>query len=169
MKTPDFRQNQQQKLVSSILRSMHKKIFVLIVVDQITKLIFNRRDFFIGLVHFHLVRNFGLGFSLNFGLLPNLIIISAALLFFVYYYFSHRAELSWLGKIVFVLIFAGATSNIIDRLYLGYVRDFIDLGLGFTFNLADAMIVVGLILILFIQHHDGAGFTQSKPKDIIDT
>ncbi|MEJ0021707.1 MAG: signal peptidase II [Candidatus Doudnabacteria bacterium] len=138
---------------------MHKKIFALIVVDQITKLIFSPRDFFVGFMHVHLVKNYGLGFSLNFGLLPNLIIVAAALIFFLYYYFSHQAELSWRGKIVFVLIFAGAISNIIDRLYLGYVRDFLDLGLGFTFNLADAFVVIGLIIIIF---------TQSKPKDIIE-
>ena len=130
---------------------MHKKIFVLIVIDQITKLIFSSRDFFIGPLHVHLVKNFGLGFSLNFGVLTNIIIITIALIFFLYYYVSHRKALSWRGKIVFVLIFAGAISNIIDRLYFGYVRDFIDLGLGFTFNLADAMIVLGLVLIFIVN------------------
>ena len=130
---------------------MHRKIFALIVIDQITKLIFSPRDFFVGFIHFHLVKNFGLGFGLNFGLLINLIVISAALLFFIYYYFLHRRELSYWARIIFVLILAGAISNIIDRLYLGYVRDFIDVGLGFTFNLADAMIVIGLVLIVFKQ------------------
>lgn len=132
---------------------------MLIVFDQVTKLIFSPRDFFVGFIHVHLLKNYGLGFSMDFGLLPNLIIIAAALVFFLYYYFSHQRELSWWGKIVFVLILSGATSNIIDRLYLGYVRDFLDLGLGFTFNLADAFVVIGLIIILF---------TQSKPKDIIE-
>lgn len=130
---------------------MHKKIFLLIVIDQITKLIFSSRDFFVGAWHVHLVKNYGLGFGLNFGLIPNLIIISVALIFFLYYYFFHRAKLSWLGKIIFVLILAGAISNIADRLYLGFVRDYLDLGLGFTFNLADAMVIAGLIMILFIQ------------------
>jgi len=130
---------------------MHKKIFALIVLDQITKLIFSPRDFFIGPVHFHLAKNYGLGFALNFGLLPNLIIISAALGFFVYYYLSNRKQLSRLGQLFFSLVLAGAVSNIVDRLYLGYVRDFLDFGLGFTFNLADAMIVVGLILIFSVN------------------
>jgi signal peptidase II len=124
-------------------------IFLLIVLDQITKLIFSSRDFFLGPVHVHLVKNFGLGFSLDFGPLVNLLVIVIALGIFLYYYFNHRTELSWLGRIIFVLILAGAISNIIDRLYLGYVRDFIDIGLGFTFNLADAMIVIGLVKIFF--------------------
>ena len=133
-------------------------IFLLIVLDQITKLIFSSRDFFFGPLHIHAVKNFGLGFSLNFGLLPNLILITAALAFFIYYYFSHHLAFARWGKIMFVLILAGAISNIIDRLYLGYVRDFLDIGLDFTFNLADAFVVLGLIIILF---------TQSKSKNIM--
>src|SRR3989344_2848272 len=128
---------------------MPKKIFAIIVLDQITKLIFSSRDFFIGPLHIHLVKNFGLGFGLNFGLLLNLMVVALALIFFVYYYFSHRPELSVLGKLAFALIFFGALSNIIDRLYLGHVRDFLDLGLGFTFNVADVFVVAGLIIILF--------------------
>ena len=138
---------------------MHKKIFALILVDQITKLIFSSRDFFppeadpplAGFFRIHLVKNYGLGFSLNFGLVPNLILITAALGFFIYYYYKNRLNLSWLGKIFFSLIIAGALSNVIDRVYLGHVRDFLDLGLGFTFNFADAMIVCGLVLVLFTQ------------------
>lgn len=129
--------------------------FMLIVLDQITKLVFSPRDFFFGPVHVHLVKNYGLGFSLNFGLLPNLIVIGAALLFFLHYYFSNRQKLSWYGKIVFVLILSGAISNILDRVYLGYVRDFLDLGLGFTFNLADGLVMLGLVVVLFTQIKSG--------------
>ena len=139
---------------------MHKKIFALILIDQITKLIFWNRDFFLGPIHIHLVKNYGLGFGLNFTPLINLSIIGIALLFFVYYYWRHHLSLSWTGKIIFALILSGAISNIIDRLYLGYVRDFLDLGLGFTFNFADALIVLGLLGLLF---------TQSIRKAIIDT
>lgn len=138
---------------------MHKKIFVLVIIDQVTKLIFWSRDFFAGPLHLHPVKNMGLGFGVNFGLLPNLIIIAAALVYFIYYYFTQRGQFGILTHLSFTLVLAGAVSNIIDRLYLGYVRDFLDLGLGFTFNLADAMIVAGLILILFkpTRHEDYLG------------
>lgn len=141
---------------------MHKKIFGLILIDQITKLFFWPRDFFLlkadqlltGLfqIHFHPVKNFGLAFSVNFGTLTNILILSAAILFFVYYYLKNNLRASGAGNMVFILIIAGAISNIIDRLYLGYVRDFIDLGLGFTFNLADVFIAVGLIGILISRN-----------------
>lgn len=138
----------QPRILASCTR-MHKKVFGLILLDQITKLIFWPRDFYISFVHVHPVKNFGLGFSLDFGVLGNLIVLGAALAFFIYYFFKHRMQMDFLGRIAFALILAGALSNIIDRLYLGYVRDFLDVGLGFTFNLADAIIVIGLILILF--------------------
>jgi signal peptidase II len=126
---------------------MHRWIFGLIVFDQITKLIFSSRDFFFGPIHFHLVKNSGLGFSLNFGLLTNLIIIAVALIYFLYYYYFQHPN-----KIAYVLILSGAISNIVDRLYLGYVRDFLDIGLGFTFNLADVFIVLGIITIVLFSH-----------------
>jgi signal peptidase II len=81
------------------------------------------------------------------------------LFFLAFYFYRHRHEFSSLIETGFILIFAGAISNIFDRLYLGYVRDFLDLGLGFTFNMADVFVVMGLLIILF---------TQSKPKVIIE-
>ena len=124
---------------------MHRKVFALILLDQITKLVFSSRDFFFGPVHFHPVKNFALAFSVDFGQLSNLVLIAAALVFFIYYYFSFRNQLGFATKIFFMLIFAGAISNLVDRLYLGYVRDFLDLGLGFTFNLADVFLAAGLL------------------------
>ncbi len=131
---------------------MHKKIFALILLDQITKLLLWPRDFFMGPLRVHQVKNFGLAFSLDFGLVNNLIIISLALIFFLYYFYTNDLKDSHKGKIIFALILAGAISNIVDRIYLGYVRDYLDFGLAFTFNLADAMIVVGLFLLLISEN-----------------
>jgi signal peptidase II len=130
---------------------MHKYVFVFILIDQITKLIFWSRDFFIGPLHIHSMKNYGLGFSINFGLIPNVLIIVAALIFFIYYYWHSRKNLNWFYELFFILIFAGAISNLADRIYLGYVRDFFDLGLNFTFNLADLFLAIGLLGILLSQ------------------
>lgn len=116
--------------------------------DQITKVLLSSRDFFLGPMHFHLLKNYGLSFGVNLGLLLNTIIIAAAFIFFSSYasrYWKNR-QFDW----SLLLVIAGAASNLIDRLWLGYVRDFWDIGLGFTFNLADMFIVLGL-LILFLQ------------------
>ncbi len=47
----------------------------------------------------------------------------------------------------------GAFGNLIDRLRLGYVTDWIDIGAWPVFNIADASIVTGLVILawLFIQ------------------
>ena len=139
---------------------MHKKVLGLILVDQIAKLIFWSRDFFIGPIHVHSIKNFGLAFNLNFGMLANIIIMLAALGFFIYYYVTNIHTPSLWISISFALIFAGAIANLADRLYLGYVRDFLDLGLGFTFNLADAFLVVGLIGFLVYYQEPRAHFSD---------
>jgi signal peptidase II len=141
----DFALSQRLQLVSRTQNKLKNsfKFLLLVIVDQITKLIFSSRDFFLGPIHFHEVKNFGLSFSLDFGLIINLSLVVAALAFFLYY-FRYRVGL--------YLILAGAISNILDRIYFGYVRDFIDIGL-FTFNLADAFIVMGLVWLLFEPDH----------------
>jgi signal peptidase II len=50
------------------------------------------------------------------------------------------------------LLIGGAIGNLIDRLLFGYVRDFIDVGVGslrfWTFNIADAGISFGILILL---------------------
>jgi len=47
-----------------------------------------------------------------------------------------------------ILIFSGALSNLIDRLHYGCIVDFIDLKFWPVFNLADAFITIGGIMII---------------------
>lgn len=67
---------------------------------------------------------------------------------------------SWITTLALGLLFGGAIGNFIDRVTLGYVRDFFDLGVGgwrwYIFNVADAAISVAiclLFLIAFIAPH----------------
>ena len=50
------------------------------------------------------------------------------------------------------LLLGGAVGNLIDRLRLGYVVDFIDVGIGdwrfYTFNLADSAITCSILLLV---------------------
>lgn len=50
------------------------------------------------------------------------------------------------------LLLGGALGNLTDRLRLGYVIDFVDIGLGdlrfYTFNLADAAISTAIVMLL---------------------
>jgi signal peptidase II len=52
------------------------------------------------------------------------------------------------------LLLGGATSNLIDRLRIGYVVDFIDIGIGtvrfFTFNIGDSAISLAILMLLIL-------------------
>ena len=51
------------------------------------------------------------------------------------------------GKLALGLVFGGTIGNLIDRLRLGRVTDFIDVGFWPTFNVADSAVTVGVILL----------------------
>jgi signal peptidase II len=46
------------------------------------------------------------------------------------------------------LVIGGSLSNLIDRVRLGHVTDFLDLRFWPAFNLADSFIVVGVAILL---------------------
>ncbi|MEA2608653.1 MAG: signal peptidase [Chloroflexota bacterium] len=52
------------------------------------------------------------------------------------------------------LLLGGAVGNVIDRLRLGYVVDFVDIGVGnlrwYTFNVADAAISTSIVLLVAV-------------------
>ena len=54
-----------------------------------------------------------------------------------------------LYNVSFILILSGAFGNAIDRVFLGFVRDFIKLDFVYfpIFNLADMLLVIGVILL----------------------
>lgn len=128
---------------------MHLAFIVLFVIDQITKVVYSSRDFFVLGFRFHPVKNYALPFGFDYGTMANFI-----LLFVVYIvagWFVTRIKNDSLmimaGKSLFL---SGAASNLADRLIYGYVRDYIDLNLGFVFNLADVFIILGLAIIMLV-------------------
>lgn len=67
----------------------------------------------------------------------------------------HSKAKRGLEKLALSLILGGALSNIWDRFYHGYVIDFIDFHIGslhyWAFNIADAAIVLGILLVFYYQ------------------
>jgi signal peptidase II len=87
---------------------------------------------------FRIIKNTGVAFSFLSGINP--IFIALVLVVLLKY---------WRKNIWFVLIFAGGISNLIDRIRLGYVVDFIDLKFWPVFNLADVFITLGVLSISY--------------------
>jgi signal peptidase II len=61
----------------------------------------------------------------------------------------------WLLSTALGLLLGGALGNLIDRIRLGYVIDFVDTGLGdlrwYTFNVADSAISTSIVLLIGIS------------------
>jgi len=60
----------------------------------------------------------------------------------------------WLLRLALGLQLGGALGNLVDRLRLGHVTDFIDIGPWYIFNLADLAIVTGVILFAIVLLRD---------------
>lgn len=71
----------------------------------------------------------------------------------IIYYYPHVEKEDWTLKLALGLQLAGATGNLIDRLNMGKVTDFISIGAFPVFNVADASITIGVIVLLLGVWH----------------
>jgi signal peptidase II len=83
-----------------------------------------------------------------------LTLVSLVALGLVIYYFFKTPSSQRFMKISLSVILAGALGNLIDRVFRGYVIDFLDFHIKTrhwpSFNVADACITVGAFLLIFI-------------------
>ena len=84
-------------------------------------------------------------------------IISVVILIWIFRLKAHEKQTG----LALCLIFGGAIGNLIDRVYLGYVIDFIQVWLGSypwpAFNLADAAISVGAFFLILTSFKSEQG------------
>ncbi len=134
-------------------------VFILILFDQITKYIVSsllmNNDLIIikNLLKFSYIENEGAAFGILKGNLLFLIVISI----FLIYYIIKEIKSNKNNSIIYTysLILSGALGNLIDRIFRGYVIDFI----SFTFfkkemavfNVADSYITIGAFLLIFFM------------------
>ena len=136
--------------------SINLPVLFLFVLDRLAKLWFVKNpDFFkeavAGFLSFQLEKNFGVAFGLPLNktltviLTVIIIIILISILLKLYY-----KKNVWL-VFSLSLIILGAGSNLIDRLKYGFVVDYINVPFFTVFNLADAMISLGVVLVISQQ------------------
>jgi signal peptidase II len=54
-----------------------------------------------------------------------------------------------LSRLSLGLLLGGTMGNLVDRIHLGYVTDFIDFGYWPAFNVADASVTIGVIIFVY--------------------
>jgi len=136
---------------------------IVVILDQITKEIIDRSlelsqyiTIIPNFVDIHYIRNTGAAFGIMSRLpdgarIPFLVGVSIVAMALILYLFV-KAESNRKNYIFSLsLILAGALGNLIDRIWLGEVRDFIDLHIYNLhwpiFNVADSAITIGIILL----------------------
>jgi len=99
-------------------------------------------------------QNPGVAFSLFEGYTLITIFIPFVVLIFVLYFFIK--EKTYIKKFSLGLILIGGTSNLLERIFIGKVTDFIDFHIKNyhypTFNLADVYITLGLVFYLYFYY-----------------
>jgi signal peptidase II len=106
------------------------------------------------------VRNVGASFGLFPGNVHVLIAVSSLAVLVVVYLAIRSRRRPW-SMLCLGLILGGALGNLYDRLRLGEVIDFVDVGIGShrwpVFNVADIAVTVGVFLLLieFLRRGDG--------------
>ncbi len=94
-----------------------------------------------------LVHNFGAAYGILQNQQTFLLSVSIMVILFSCYFFIKCANSVWLKwSMVFLLI--GALGNFSNRLFLGYVIDFIDIKIFPLFNLADISINIAILLFI---------------------
>lgn len=123
---------------------------LVIVLDQLTKYVafHSRPALLFSRLGVRTFKNFNFAFSLP---LPGWLmygLYAAVLLVIGRYLFVHWGKFSGPTRLGWLMIVAGAVSNIVERLALGYVRDFLMINTGFL-NFADVAILLGISLLIF--------------------
>lgn len=137
-----------------------------LVLDQLTKWLVSTR-LLLGepvpvlgdVVRLTLVHNRGAAFGLFPGSRLPFIIVSILAIAVVLYLFQRDAYRSGLSRVLLGGILGGALGNLIDRARLGYVVDFIEVGVGSlkwpVFNVADSAVTLGVIILAWFLTRPG--------------
>jgi signal peptidase II len=151
---------------------------LVVVLDQLSKLWIDAKRPQIELLPGFLDLSYVENIRAIFGLLhtrPEVIIALGiagvvVVLLFIYYF----PPVTTLGTVSFALILSGAVGNLIDRIRLGYVIDFISMHVRNVFhwpafNVADTALTVGIFALIYYFYKSGvfrkAYERNGKPQD----
>jgi signal peptidase II len=122
--------------------------------DQLTKHIVSSRLSLDDSVHvggplsIHHVHNSGIAFGLFSDATAIVTMLTAIAVGWMLLFFARSGARHPILPIALGLLIGGSASNLIDRVRLGYVTDFLDVEFWPAFNLADTFIVLGVLILL---------------------
>ena len=132
--------------------------FFIVLIDQLAKFLIKINfqlnesiPIIKNIFHLTYINNFGAGFGILQQQKWILIFISIMVIGIVFYYLDRIKEKEILLQVLVGFILGGTIGNLIDRLYYGYVIDFLDFRIWPIFNFADAFVTVGVIgLVIYL-------------------
>jgi len=99
-------------------------------------------------LHITYIRNSGAAFGILRGKQGFFLFTTIIALVLIFSYIRELKENNTLSALALALILGGALGNFLDRVFYGFVVDFIEVKINFPlFNIADSAIVIGIILI----------------------
>jgi signal peptidase II len=126
-----------------------------LVADQLTKRIVTQHVALddavrvVGPFTIHHVQNSGIAFGLFASATPIVTVLTALAVAWMVVFFARSGSRHPVLPVALGLLIGGSVSNLLDRIRLGHVTDFLDFRWWPAFNLADSFIVVG-VAILFL-------------------
>jgi signal peptidase II len=143
---------------------------VIISLDQYTKYLVRQNldlwtetwvpwDWMLPYVRIVHVQNTGVAFGMfqGFGDIFSIIAIIVALI--IVFYFPRVPASDWSLRLAMSLQLSGALGNLIDRLTIGHVTDFVSVGNFPVWNIADASITIGVVVLIL-----GVWITEIEEK-----
>lgn len=123
---------------------------LVLIIDQLTKyvILVLQPQLNLNILLIRYVQNTGAGFGILKNQINVLTVISLVVTLAIIFMYKHIPK-KRVPQVLFAVFLGGVIGNLGDRLFRGYVVDFIDLNFWPTFNVADAAIslaTIGLIV-----------------------
>jgi signal peptidase II len=125
-----------------------------VIADQVTKhivtatLALDDSVHVLGPLSIHHVQNSGIAFGLFASATAIVTVVTAGAVIWMLVFFARSGARHPVLPAALGLLIGGSVSNLVDRVRLHHVTDFIDLKYWPAFNLADSFIVVGVVILL---------------------
>lgn len=143
---------------------------VIISLDQYTKFLVRQNldlwtetwvpwDWMLPYVRFVHVPNTGVAFGMFQGFGDVFSIVAIIVVLIIVFYFPRVPASDWSLRLAMSLQLSGALGNLIDRLTIGHVTDFVSVGNFPVWNIADASITIGVVVLIL-----GVWITEIEEK-----